>query len=226
MKKLSFILVALLMAATVTAQNVDDKPAPQGTPSTALDGLRIANELVKYGYAKQSATALAQAAQMILENPSAAITEKPEGSQGGGELAPKQGGVSHDLNQILADAKEFADGNPTELKLIADVQARAASGHRGATTGRWTGTSTVRANTTDVWTWRFVGGQEAIVIVSGDGDTDLDLYIYDENGNLIEKDEDYTDDCVCTWYPKWTGTFKIKVKNRGSVYNNYAIGHN
>ena len=64
---------------------------------------------------------------------------------------------------------------------------------------------------------------EARVTVEGDGDTDLDLYIYDENNNLITKDDDNIDYCICTWTPKWTGTFKIKIVNRGSVYNRYHL---
>ena len=61
------------------------------------------------------------------------------------------------------------------------------------------------------------------VAVVGDGDTDLDLYIYDSNGNLIEKDDDYTDTCYCSWTPKWTGAFTIKIKNRGGVCNYYTL---
>ena len=63
----------------------------------------------------------------------------------------------------------------------------------------------------------------AEILVSGDGDTDLDLYVYDENGNLITSDTDYTDDCYVRFCPKWTGPFRIKIVNRGGVYNNYII---
>ena len=59
--------------------------------------------------------------------------------------------------------------------------------------------------------------------MSGDGDTDLDLYVYDSNGNLIVKDNDYTDDCYVRWYRKWTGRFIVKIVNRGPVYNRYVI---
>jgi hypothetical protein len=47
--------------------------------------------------------------------------------------------------------------------------------------------------------------------------------VYDENGNLIASDTDYTDDCYVRFYPRWTGVFRIKIVNRGGVYNNYAI---
>ena len=68
-----------------------------------------------------------------------------------------------------------------------------------------------------------IAGEEAEVAGVGDGDTDLDLYIYDSNGNLIEKDDDYTDTCYCSWTPKWTGAFTIKIKNRGGVCNYYTL---
>ena len=84
----------------------------------------------------------------------------------------------------------------------------------------------VKANSTDRYEIVFVGGQQAEVIIDGDNDTDLDLYIYDENGNLIEKDDDNLDLCICTWTPKWTGKFIIKVVNLGDVYNEYKIRTN
>lgn len=63
----------------------------------------------------------------------------------------------------------------------------------------------------------------AEILVSGDGDTDLDLYVYDENGNYITSDADYTDDCYVRFYPAWTGQFRLKIVNRGGIYNNYVI---
>ncbi len=77
----------------------------------------------------------------------------------------------------------------------------------------------IPANSTRTWSYNFRANTEARVTVDGDGDTDIDVYIYDENNNLITKDDDTTDYCICTWTPKWTGKFTIKVVNRGSVYN-------
>jgi hypothetical protein len=36
----------------------------------------------------------------------------------------------------------------------------------------------------------------APIVVLVDGDTDLDLQVYDENGNVIVSDTDYTNQCV------------------------------
>jgi hypothetical protein len=81
----------------------------------------------------------------------------------------------------------------------------------------------VLAHSTDTYRVTFKAGVEAMVLVSGDGDTDLDLYIYDENGNLIDSDTDSMDTMICTWTPKWTGKFTIKIKNLGSVRNYYTM---
>ena len=45
-------------------------------------------------------------------------------------------------------------------------------------------------------------------------------------GRTITKDDDNTDYCICTWTPKWTGKFTIKVVNRGGVYNVYDLETN
>ena len=86
---------------------------------------------------------------------------------------------------------------------------------------------TVLAFDTDVFYVWFDGGRTARVVVNGDGDTDLDLYIYDAYGNLIAMDaDDYGDYCIASWWPRWTGLFRIEVVNYGRVYNNYRIHTN
>ena len=87
-------------------------------------------------------------------------------------------------------------------------------------------TDVVRAHSTNVYHWTFVGREWEVLAVSGDGDTDLDLYVYDENGNLIAKDDDYSDDCLVRFIPRWTGRFTIKVVNRGHYTNRYTIATN
>jgi hypothetical protein len=105
----------------------------------------------------------------------------------------------------------------------------AASTSFAAVVGRGTASTveTVKAGETDSYQEWFVSGEQAGAIVSGDGDTDLDLYVYDEYGNLICKSETYGDDEVCTWTPTFNSIgarqFKVKIMNRGSVYNNYTI---
>ena len=111
----------------------------------------------------------------------------------------------------------------TVLALVGSVSLPVFAGAvGGARSGRYS----VEARGNDSFTMNFYGGQLASVIVRGDGDTDLDVYVYDAAGNLIAKDDDYSDTCLVQWQPYWTGMFRIKVVNRGTVYNNYSIESN
>jgi hypothetical protein len=87
-------------------------------------------------------------------------------------------------------------------------------------------TGVVRARSTNVYHMTFVGREWEVLILSGDGGTDLDLYVYDENGNLVAKDDDYTDECVVRFIPRWTGDFTVKIVNRGGRANRYTLGSN
>jgi len=83
-----------------------------------------------------------------------------------------------------------------------------------------------RAFANDVYSITFRGGEAASVFVVGDHDTDLDVRIYDEFGTLVSADLDSSDVCLCRWYPKWTGAYRIEVRNLSSVYNRYSIETN
>ncbi len=87
-------------------------------------------------------------------------------------------------------------------------------------------TTRVEAYDTDVFEIDFRGGETALVVLRGDGDTDLDLFVYDENDNLVAVDDDSTDQCVARWTPRWTGTFRVEVRNLGDVFNRYTIRSN
>lgn len=93
----------------------------------------------------------------------------------------------------------------------------------GKGTQSWS--ETVGGGRTDVYKIGFVGGEDAGVAVSSDGNSDIDLYVYDENDNLVCKSESYGDKESCTWNPRWTGMFKIKIKNTESYdvdYNGFV----
>ena len=223
MKKVIFLLVALFGVLTTSAQEVEPKEAIQGEVSPAVSALRLATDLVKYGYAQQSALPLIDALQIISENPTQPLGTEKEGEVADGITQGKSGNVTLNFNDILASAKEFADGDERLLALIAVVENDANGTHRGAVNGPKYTEDVVRANSTDNFKVSFVKGYLAEIALSGDGDTDLDLYVYDSNGNLIASDTDYTDDCYVNWVPAWTGAYTIKVVNRGRVANRYVL---
>lgn len=218
MKKI-LAMIALMLPVAVMAQEKESKIAIPQAEKT----ITMAAELSRYGYANKDALSLIQAARLSKQlGLTAEQKEKAEAGAAVGESGQKSGQVSLDAAKLLADAKEIAGDDGVLLALIDDVNANV----RGAVGGPKYANDRVNAGATDVYRVQFRAGELAIVTVSGDGDTDLDLYVYDSNDNLIDSDTDYSDDCVCMWTPRWTGTFTIKIKNRGSVYNRYVIHTN
>lgn len=183
--------------------------------------LQLAGELVKYGYDKGEALPLIQAVEIYQNfgegNFESEKTNKNE------EVASKNSKVSFDLKEIIADAKELAQGDSNLLALIDGLEHKTT---RGATEDYAVHRDVVSANKTDEYSVRFRGGEQAIVVVSGDGDTDLDLYVYNSSGDLVAKDADYSDDCVVSWYPSRTQTYTIRIVNRGNIANVYRMAVN
>jgi hypothetical protein len=103
------------------------------------------------------------------------------------------------------------------------VAAAAAGQTRGVVGGPREGVAVVNGGGTIVYKLPFQAGRTATVFVSGDGSSDLDLYVYDERGVLFGYDEDYSDDCLVRWTPRWTGSFVIEVVNQGRNWNRFAL---
>lgn len=212
------VMLASCNNATQQSEEKEDKGAPE---STSITKLQTAENLAIYGYDNKSALALANAADIILSMPPVETTmtqENPEGETPTEATEKQDKSYNFSPTALLNSAKEFATGDEAMLSIIEKI-AEKNDGSRGADAI----CDRVYAHQTDIYTKTFRAGSKAEVLVVGDGDTDLDLYVYDENGNLIASDTDYTDRCYISFYPRWTGTFTIKIKNRGNVYNNYCI---
>lgn len=223
MKKLFLSLAVLATTLAANAQDIPAKEELKGEVSSSVTALRLASELVKYGYAQQSALPLVDAMQIIIDNPTQPLGSEKDGEKATVEIAGKNGNVTLNFNEILASAKQFAEGDDQLLALIDQVETDAQAPSRGAVNGPKYTVDVVGPGRTDNYSVSFVQGYLAEVGLSGDGDTDLDLYVYDSNGNLIAADTDYTDDCYVNWVPRWTGRYTIKVVNRGRVANRYVL---
>lgn len=224
MKKAFLILAMAAAAASGAAQTVEEKPEVKGETSESLAAVKLANQILRYGYENKSTLALLDALQIFSENPTQALNATKEGapvdeSKNDGKKAK----VSFDYDSVLADAKAFADGDPNLLALIDNIDAEAKGAHRGNINGPCRDYAAVNGGSYVDYTASFVANQLAEVLVSGDGDTDLDLYVYDSNGNPIASDTDYSDDCYVRWVPAWTGRYTIRIVNRGPVYNRFVI---
>lgn len=224
MKKVFLILSLIAMSVCSFAQKIEEKEELKGKASEALASVRLANDILRYGYTNKSALALIDALQIFSENPTQPLKAE---RQGDAVDETKNDGkkvhVAFDYKTVLADAKKFANGDENLLAVIENIDAEAKGAQRGSVNGPSRHYDSVNGKSTDTYSISFVANRLAEIVVSGDGDTDLDLYVYDSNGNLIVKDVDYTDDCYVRWYPKWTGRFIVKIVNRGPLYNRYVL---
>jgi hypothetical protein len=225
MKKLIVFTFICLLAGNVLAQTqIEEKKPQEGTPSTAIADIRLANDLVKYGYAHNEALPLIQAAEILLNTPTQESTaEKSDEGNKPTVLEEKTTGVSHTPEVLLADAKELAQGDENLLALVKNVEAKVGQNSRGRVGGPGKTYTRVYAGGTDTYEIQVYGQQLFEIAVSGDGDTDLDLYVYGAKGKLVGKDDDYSDDCYLRLYPEYSGYYTVKVVNRGRVYNDYVL---
>ena len=219
---LSILALATGFAAT-SVQAQDTKGANRGataaptTASSAVETARTASALARYGDANKDPLALITAAKLLASAGSRESDAKQiQGQPGAAKGKPELGTVE----AILARARALAAGRPDLIALADDIAKS-----RGAAGGPKSRRTVVNTRATDVYRITFNGGEPARVFVSGDGDSDLDLYVYDQNGSLICKDDDPTDDMICGWTPKWTGPFTVRVVNRGDA-NEYRIWTN
>ena len=224
MKKIICSICLLTASLGVTAQTVEEKPEIKGESSESLAAVKLANQVLRYGYENKSTLALLDALQIFSENPTQALNATKKGdavdeTKNDGKKAK----VSFDYESVLADARAFADGDSNLLALIDNIDAEAKGAQRGNINGPSRDYAAVNGKSHMDYTASFVANQLAEVLVSGDGDTDLDLYVYDSNGNLIASDTDYSDDCYVRWVPAWTGRYTVRIVNRGPVYNRFVI---
>ena len=211
------------MAGNHEQTNVKEKASDDSEKATDqnMAYLRVSGELAQLAQDSKDAILMLAAARL---EAMASTEEVSRDKTSTGDTAEADVESKPERGDLYALATQFAGTNEALQTLIEDSKISEAT--RGATGGPKSGTTSVSAYDTDVFRITFRGGVRAEVTVVGDGDTDLDLHVYDENGNLIDSDTDVTDIAYCSWTPRWTGTFRIEVKNWGRVYNEYRITTN
>lgn len=224
MKKSFLFMSMVAIALSGMAQKVEEKPEIKGETSESLAAVKLANQVLRYGYENKSTLALLDALQILSENPTQALNATKEGvAVDDSKKEGKKTMVSFDYDSVLAEAKAFADGDPNLLALIDNIDSEAKGAQRGNINGPSRDYAAVNGNSYMDYTVSFVANQLAEILVSGDGDTDLDLYVFDSNGNSIASDTNYSDDCYVRWVPAWTGRYTVRIVNRGPVYNRFVI---
>lgn len=224
---LVFALALLLVTSVSFAQDSSDQ-GPNGlisdgkaVESPAMNMVETAADLAAYGLSERDPVALVSAARiLIMQNTEASNATRESG--GPVDTSEKnRPDVEFSPEGLLGAARQMADGSEALTQLIDDAESMMGQ-LRGREPGPGRFSGRVSARSTDVYNLgNFRGGEPAEVRVRGDGDTDLDCYIYDENGNRIDSDTDMTDYCILRWHPRWTGPFRLYIRNLGSVWNGY-----
>jgi hypothetical protein len=217
---LVIVVAACLPLAAVAESNVDREAK---SPPDELTGLlRMSGELVAWGRRTGDPFALIVAARLRAAVPEARAVAYPrsgEDGQAGGKGKAEAQVIT--VESILEEARELAKGEPVLVAMIADA---AAVRPKGRTEGPASHADRIPAGGKhefrDV---KFQGGVSAAVYIEGDGDSNLDLFVYDELENEICSGAGYSDRELCRWTPRWTGPFRIEVRNAGAVINQYRL---
>lgn len=219
------LLFSLFMLFSISASYAQDKKEGAKPEDSSVRRIMLAHELAKYGYETYSSSALIEAATILSSIQTQGLDgiSYEQGKAKDNKSEQKKEAIT--VEKLLKDAKEFATGDEA-LLILANRVSSEAKNTRGAVGGPRRGSSIVYGNTADTYTISFKSGIPAEIAVSGDGSSDLDLYVYDENGNLLVSDDDYSDDCYVCWTPRWTGRFYIKIVNQGIYSNAYNFATN
>ncbi|EFL89316.1 hypothetical protein [Ahrensia sp. R2A130] len=190
---------------------------------TGQNAISTAYDLYAYGTENNDALAVIAAAKIIATTPVSdseiEVEEKVEDGADTTEEADKTTAPTT-LEDMLATASKLAGDNETYKGLIEDVKAEQP---RGRLRGPGRLVKGLLAGRTHIIRDTFEGGSLAQVTLIGDGDTNLDMVVLDQNGNTVCKDRSYSDKLRCSWYPRWTGTFSIGIRNQGRIRNTYVL---
>jgi hypothetical protein len=203
--------------AQETGTNVSADEAKSGDAVAKL--YAMSRDLVEYGRKNKVALSLIVAAGMRQQVALKAVDRKPKSDA----TAPAAADPTPELtvDAILKEAQTMSGNDPMIVAMAKDVSASAT---KGRSIGPGYNVVTMPGRSTDSYDLvKFDGGRYAEVYTEGSGRSNLDLYIYDQNGNLICSDTDLSDIAYCGWTPRWTGGFTIKVVNRGTNSNKYAL---
>jgi hypothetical protein len=224
MKK-TFVLLGLccfsgvLFAQTGPSGN---KSASQQT-SPELTAIQTAYTLAKYGYENESASALIEAAEILVQTPIQPLMVSAERNGQDATSVKETGTPEFTPANLLVDARRFAAGDSTMLTWASEVEATLNVKKRGAVGGPKYQVDRVPAGGTVTYSLPLRGREYTEIIVYGDGDTDLDLYLYNPDGSLKAWDENPGDYCSLKGTTGPAGVYTLVVKNRGRVYNQFEV---
>lgn len=227
MKKTFFMSIIAISALMVSccnkpAQPSEEKESVTATTRPGIAAFRTGMALATYGYEVKSASALIEAASILASVPTEELkAEVEKGNYGNANETEKVDKGVITSEKLLADARELAGDDAILLEMANRVTTQMSQSLRGA--GERSFVGTVDAQDYIYIPITFRGGEIGEIYFCGDHDTDLDLYVYDNNGNLIVSETSYSDEGYVSFYVYLTSTFRVKIVNRGGVYNDFIL---
>lgn len=215
-----------ITSLSVSAQEEDAKKE-QVDPDPTTAAIQVATNLVNLGMSSKQPLYLISAAQILMDNPLASfeLQDADDNPQFDGKTKENDNGLALNPKVLLEEAKKLSNDDNV-LALIAEVTAKLSKEEkvvtRGAKYGRVYTSRRVNSNSTYTFYITYTGGRRATLSLVGDGDTDLDFYVY-KNGTLVGSDDDYTDEAYFYWTPRYDTEYKVRVVNRGNVYNVFKV---
>jgi len=106
---------------------------------------------------------------------------------------------------------------------IATITLLTATAAADPTYGTQSGHGVIAPGELDVFAVRCNSDETTVFAVVGDGDGDVDCVLLDGNGNEVGRDNDYTDTCRIMVTPRWTGLFRLEIRNNGRFASAYFL---
>lgn len=198
-------------AVTNVAADVDADTAA----ITALQNMALAQQLAALGVETGDPIMLIAAARLASQVSATASDMTPRDGQ------PSAAGESpglHSADEMLVAARAFAQDREDILGLIEDAAAETS---RGSIYGSGYYDGYISGGDNLYFDEAFYGGEQAIITLQGHNPSDIDLWVYDEYGNLICSSTGYSSNESCSFVPRWTGDFTVRVENEGHPQGTY-----
>jgi hypothetical protein len=206
--------------------NVD--PAKRGSsPRTeAVAQAALADQVARHADRTRDVLAMIAAARMLGQTGPRAVKHDMR-TEGKPKAADAKAGaaITRDttLNGMLSRARQYAGGRH-DLNGLVDELAKTSAKVREDGPARFA--TRIGDGVSDVYTMSFKANEPVMVAITGDGVSDLDLFVEDEAGNRVCASTGAGDDEICRWTPRWSGNFRVRVRNLGAVYNEYRLWSN
>ncbi len=194
--------------------------------ATSVAHLATAYELIRIGEETKSPEALVLAAKLIAAHPTDPADKDSKTKLVKGDEPAKGDAAEVTPKALLAKAAKLSP-RPYVAELVKAAEGDIAELKRGNERGPQTYYRYISGNSRCVFNGVYLGGQLAAITVTTDnGAADLDIYVYDDRGNLIVRDERPSRNATVSWYPRYTGDFRIEVVNASGSGANYRYIHN